>query len=528
MQHPISINTLLSIPEFQYRLVSFLIDYILRTENLKSCQLVSRAWREIFTPHLWKVCSLDAYAARDLCHAVDGKAALQRIGRHVRHVRIADVDTFAAILPCCPNITTLDINDFNWMKMVSSMESCMNLETLTIACYPGNTTSLAELVPGLSHTLARRLRHLSITANIGIECTTSDLIDLLIGLPLLESINIAASEFWRINHDPTLLKQHQFNLRSIELHDYNYEIINNHSFNFALWRQCTNLEKYDISTLHMSSEQIPAAMSEFASLFDQRDDYDQPVRRAKTLILPARFVTQGVLLARILQGCVKNHLTRLDMGRCVIGHQTLKVLLDVQLECLEQLAVEGRVPRGIDPSPWIQRLLCTCPRLRELVMQAFVPDIGQTLRLNAEDIISSPWVCSRLSVLHVPIVGVPTNMNDDHAVYTIDQVMRQIGKMVHLQSLGTGFLNDLSSMVLRDTLPFSLGVGGLQHLASLKQLETLNVKRCAHAIRYAEAKWMDANWPKLREISGLDRLWENSTTHPAQWLRSRGVDVPLS
>ncbi|KAG0234571.1 hypothetical protein BGW42_006456 [Actinomortierella wolfii] len=116
-------------------------------------------------------------------------------------------------------------------------------------------------------------------------------------------------------------------------------------------------------------------------------------------------------------------------------------------------------------------------------------------------------------------------MNDDHAVYTIDQVMRQIGKMVHLQSLGTGFLNDLSSMVLRDTLPFSLGVGGLQHLASLKRLETLNVKRCAHAIRYAEARWMDANWPKLREISGLDRLWENSTTHPAQWLRSRGVDM---
>ncbi|KAF9161762.1 hypothetical protein DFQ26_004166 [Actinomortierella ambigua] len=328
-----------------------------------------------------------------------------------------------------------------------------------------------------------------------------------------------------IDHDVDLLKQHQFKLRSLQIHD------DRHGLLFDLWRQCALLEDLDLSTLRLPPWIAATAMDEFASLFDQRDDHGHPVRRVKSLTLPALITIQDETLVRVLRGCVPNRLTCLEMGESVIGRHTLRILLETQATSLERLTMEGRVVKGMDPGPWIQRLLCACPRLRELRMRSASSDITQVVRLHAHDIVGSSWVCSRLSSLHIPIIGIPTNLHtgaDDNAVQMVNQVMRQIGKMKQLESLGTGFINDTSNTILRDTLPYSLGAGGLQHLASLKRLETLNVRRCAHRIRYAEARWMGEHWPRFREVNGLDRLWENDTSHPAQWLRSHGVYVPIS
>ncbi|GJJ72302.1 hypothetical protein EMPS_04659 [Entomortierella parvispora] len=73
-------------------------------------------------------------------------------------------------------------------------------------------------------------------------------------------------------------------------------------------------------------------------------------------------------------------------------------------------------------------------------------------------------------------------------------------------------------------LSLSLGAG-LEHLASLKDLEVLSIERMSHRVRLPEVQWMVAHWPKLRRIDGLAHMRDprcktpGETEEAVEWLQ---------
>jgi hypothetical protein len=79
------------------------------------------------------------------------------------------------------------------------------------------------------------------------------------------------------------------------------------------------------------------------------------------------------------------------------------------------------------------------------------------------------------------------------------------------------------SLINYQCLEFSLE-SGLGLLAGMKELRTLHVKSTARRIAVEELRWMQVNWPKLREIKGLmlARGWagqgEDEDTEVEAWM----------
>ncbi|KAF9161655.1 hypothetical protein DFQ26_004350 [Actinomortierella ambigua] len=234
------------------------------------------------------------------------------------------------------------------------------------------------------------------------------------------------------------------------------------------------------------------------------------------------------------------------MGACPLGPEAFEVLLNTQSMSLQYVQMSGRVVRGTNSSPWIQRLLASCPRLEILAVKYSEAEITFGVHLHVDDILTGPWVCPNLSSFYVPIVGVPPTGplvqgrgGVDRAT-VIDRVMRQIGKMTKLKQFGsttiakvrldTGALSagSTQAFVAPDTLPFSLGPGsggGLQHLAKLTELEELGLRRHALEIGINEAKWMTEHWKAFRKVCGLHRSWDAGAMDAVAWIKSKKVEV---
>ncbi|KAF9123447.1 hypothetical protein BGX30_001458 [Mortierella sp. GBA39] len=81
---------------------------------------------------------------------------------------------------------------------------------------------------------------------------------------------------------------------------------------------------------------------------------------------------------------------------------------------------------------------------------------------------------------------------------------------VFLTALEDGMEEDgwLNRLINYQSLEFSLE-SGLELLAGMKMMMSLDVKATTHRIGVAELEWMHVHWPKLKEIKGLvtERKW---------------------
>lgn len=180
------------------------------------------------------------------------------------------------------------------------------------------------------------------------------------------------------------------------------------------------------------------------------------------------------------------------------------------------------------------------------------------VELDALTAFETSWICSQLEVLECKIVKIPRPdliiqpmfhpvtlapllpgaqappqlgtfdrgsiaQQESHALQR--RILRQLGQLTHLRILRLGSsghdwdsphhmrlemeLEDIRTIMVVDEfvqttcLELSLA-SGVDELAGLKDLETLDVTKLVHRIGMAEVQWMVANWPKLKSIPGLE------------------------
>ncbi|KAG0273198.1 hypothetical protein BGZ95_010984 [Linnemannia exigua] len=187
-------------------------------------------------------------------------------------------------------------------------------------------------------------------------------------------------------------------------------------------------------------------------------------------------------------------------------------------------------------------LLENCPFLTEFD--------GIEHKIEADYLMSHPWICKRLETLRFQIVGVHRLSEEEETDYrqgilyqklkkslseeekkAIEkherlqqqqyQVYDRLAELIHLRVLDLGaefrlpqgrygppvikrgvhvYEND--DKPIPDTLALSLA-SGLDRLLTLRKLEVFGFEGVNHRIDYEELRWMGSNWPRLRVMRGL-------------------------
>ncbi|KAF9152634.1 hypothetical protein BG015_004971 [Linnemannia schmuckeri] len=240
--------------------------------------------------------------------------------------------------------------------------------------------------------------------------------------------------------------------------------------------------------------------------------------------------------------------------------QTAQSIARVCTHDLVRLNVGGSSQFG---SKGMQAIFTSCRDLRQFDafnddttfkwVYTFYPSI------SAKDMISAPWVCRWLTLLHLEIVDVPRpdvtvdgvgdqlSLFDEVELATKEEsheiqrkVYRQLGSLSCLEELYLGHRqhavkrstimqeamgSDYESEedeeeedtvgtvdFLMNCLEFSLE-SGLDLLAGLKELRILDVTFTCHRIGVPELEWMEINFPNLASLRGLDpvRSMEDDT-----------------
>ncbi|KAG0246499.1 hypothetical protein B0O80DRAFT_454099 [Mortierella sp. GBAus27b] len=128
------------------------------------------------------------------------------------------------------------------------------------------------------------------------------------------------------------------------------------------------------------------------------------------------------------------------------------------------------------------------------------------------------WECeASLESITVKITGIPRAGQGRDIQY---QVYDRLARLTSLKGLWLG----QRAGVQPDCLEISLR-SGLDKLAGLKALETLDVSGMKTRVGLAEVQWMVEHWPKLRSIYGIDK---GEDGRAADWLREHHPKVHVS
>ncbi|KAG0330090.1 hypothetical protein BG004_002183 [Podila humilis] len=161
----------------------------------------------------------------------------------------------------------------------------------------------------------------------------------------------------------------------------------------------------------------------------------------------------------------------------------------------------------------ILKILMGCPNL--------VTFDARGVDFNPRDMMepADEWIChGSLQSLSLEVL-LPKRSHyasgEIHAVRTkFYQQLSRCTKLINLQ-LGAG-ARDRGINILELSL-----LTGLEQLATLSQMERLDIKRLNHAVRAPEVSWMLANWPRLKAIGALqDISVDSELLHAVQKSRS--------
>ncbi|KAF9917600.1 hypothetical protein BGZ65_012821, partial [Modicella reniformis] len=131
-----------------------------------------------------------------------------------------------------------------------------------------------------------------------------------------------------------------------------------------------------------------------------------------------------------------------------------------------------------------------------------------------EKMVTQDWICTHIQDLAIFINGLEGKPQEWHR-----SVLQQIAKLNKLRSLNLAAHRDSPSAISHDGLNLSLNTG-LDSLASLKQLERLNVSGLWQEMEERDVRWMQEAWPNLdvrgelhhnkRQSKKLERILEGN------------------
>ncbi|KAF9539448.1 hypothetical protein EC957_005407 [Mortierella hygrophila] len=219
-----------------------------------------------------------------------------------------------------------------------------------------------------------------------------------------------------------------------------------------------------------------------------------------------------------------------------------------QLQSFQHIAGTGTICRrhrdaGVTDSLGI--VLCNSVNMTEID--------GVRYEVEARSMVLNPWICERLVVLRLQIIGVTRLTEEEEIDYKQGLLFRrlnkvlskaemraleryeevreqhqtiydQLAKLIHLTDFELGmeyrnldyrWRNPMSQRGAQsyrdygdpfpDTLELSLA-SGLDLLSTLNKLEVFGFESVDHRIDEEELKWMAEKWPRLRVMRGLHEL----------------------
>jgi len=459
----------LEIPEVTNKVISYLDD-----KDLASCARVSKNWRDVILPRLWRVVRV---GQRDLDWVGPRPDTMYRYSHLIRELTLSvALDGFNNHQ--YPNLRklTIDFRDFN------NHSNCYTY----IHEYSGDAGSLdLEMFPllvelNLMYVVVAPITWVTLAAhnhikslwllNIEVKADEAPMLWKACGnLESLQMHSVIIQQKGKIQQDLDFHKLHTLHLVSVlEMHS---------TAQIDLILRCRGLE-----ALEWYADDI---------WFDGRSTLiKQPLQNAHWPHICHLFigsVIQDGDVASILRG-IGSGLERLEISNCYVETQASQAL-GLHFSNLVTLNFSSCLSAT---SPAVRDALCNCPNLQLLVAgTVFAKDIAE----------GGPWACLQLQQLHV-CFWIGESEQDLQSL-----IFERLSALVRLCNL------TMSCPIERGNdggvLEFRLDKG-MGHLATLQQLSWICFEKepfqdvlYMPQIGIEEVEWMVDNWRNLRKISGV-------------------------
>ncbi|KAK3811087.1 MAG: hypothetical protein J3Q66DRAFT_390971 [Benniella sp.] len=190
-----------------------------------------------------------------------------------------------------------------------------------------------------------------------------------------------------------------------------------------------------------------------------------------------------------------------------------------QVERLDVLEIDKSTPS------LVQAMLAYMHNLQQIVFGDYIYfDYEANLEngmafidLDPDTGLLKPWLCERsLEVIEVKIAPIPGPDSENKSAVAEaypgqgreiqNQVYDRIARLIHLDTLMLGYRFHASQYPgYRPEMSLEMSLeSGLDKLSGLKSLKELSLEGLATKIGTQEVQWMLENWPKLRNVWGLD------------------------
>ncbi|KAG0353085.1 hypothetical protein BG005_007568 [Podila minutissima] len=165
-------------------------------------------------------------------------------------------------------------------------------------------------------------------------------------------------------------------------------------------------------------------------------------------------------------------------------------------------------------------LLASCPRLQ--VLKSYGPverwpgkpvafiTVQQLIDWDEDTDEYRPWPCEgTLQTLNIILAGLNPNENE---WVLHSKLYGRLARLTQLRELRVEVVKEPQMKGLAMSLEF-----GLAQLSGLKKMEVLNMCVFTHCPKRKDLEWMVKNWPRLRQIQGLeykeDKWFRNHLEH---------------
>ncbi|KAK3831703.1 MAG: hypothetical protein JOS17DRAFT_744039 [Linnemannia elongata] len=328
----------------------------------------------------------------------------------------------------------------------------------------------------------------------------------------------------------------------------------------SIFTHCPNINKLSLSIVrgHQETDEIEQYISQQCPKIESLDfgDYNCssfdpfPFRIMESL--PSQQITEFVYSGMLPK--VSNFKTEVAFHR--------------HLTTLRYISIHGK---GTLPKALFPTISKECCNLNMLIIMCECPSDSY---ITLDDALQTPWTCTKLTHLNLAISGcelpvepgvepyylrpTPITLTEVETQHfsRLENLYRQIGSLTALQKLelklvSLGEQDTVGGMVLDDwwmhksstSFPAMLNLrdtstnrpGFLHHLSGLKRLRELHGSVSAETdetevtMGWAEAKWMDQNWPELQQAEFFTCSFHVSNQF--RWLEDKRTSeglVPLA
>jgi hypothetical protein len=477
------------ITPFDIPLLNNEICQYLSLKDLTRCVQVSKAWTDWFSPALWR--DLDCHIRLPYVY-VDTFARQQEHVRTMRNITMTQAGSVFAQVPCT-SLQRLDFMQSEGHKDVrrSQLPVLRLLEKMP-------TLRHLQIVLALDHDNTyrywiRALEAMPHLESLGLKCdalvngkVVQQVLSLCTGLKGL-SLRLWGSPIFVQKKDLQEYRQAQemvetmSDMQLLELSlDTNLKICQENIFH-PLLERCSRLEKLDLESIYYGHNEPT-----FQHLVKTLKENKLP--RLRHLTMGGLYDDRETVLVEVLSHVACGFESLIFRGKD--GNLVVQPLIQFHSRSLARLDFHTAISFLS-----LLKLMTGLPCLRTIT----APEIdGKPYHSADVSLLDMQWECLDLRCLRLNLgewryYAATSREGWMHSVEkgVLDYLLSEVAKLTSLQELSIG----------SGQLSFCMGMGYLEQLAGLKQLEILDLTNTQDEdLGGYEAQWMAENWPRLLQV----------------------------